>query len=59
MTKARVIEPEGVNGDFTVESYDRMMRGLMEKGYLDTSQIIKAGIIIAHFGRQVCRHTCV
>ncbi|HUI87986.1 MAG TPA: class I SAM-dependent methyltransferase [Anaerolineales bacterium] len=45
MTKARVIEPEGVTGEFTVESYDHMMRALMEKGYLDTSQIIKAGII--------------
>ena len=44
MTKARVIEPEGVTGEFTAESYDRMMRGLMEKGYVDTSQIIKAGI---------------
>jgi len=44
MTTTRIIEPEGVTGEFTVESYDRMMRGLMEQGYLDTSQIIEAGI---------------
>ncbi len=44
MTKARVVEPEGVTGEFTVESYDKMMRGLMEKGYLDTSKLTEAGI---------------
>ena len=44
MTKARIVEPEGVTGEFTVESYDKMMRGLMKKGYLDTSKLIRAGI---------------
>ena len=44
MTKARVVESEGVTGEFTVESYDKMMRGLMKKGYLDTSKLIEAGI---------------
>ena len=44
MTKARVVEPEGVTGEITVESYDKMMRGLMKKGYLDTSKLIEAGI---------------
>jgi ubiquinone/menaquinone biosynthesis C-methylase UbiE len=45
MTRPRVIEQEGVTGEFTVESYDRMMRGLMEKGYLDTTKLLKAGIV--------------
>ena len=44
MTKARVVEPEGVTGEFTVKSYDKMIRGLMEKGYLDTSKLTEAGI---------------
>ncbi len=44
MTKARIIESEGVTGDLTVESYDKLMRSLMNKGYLDTSTIIQSGI---------------
>jgi ubiquinone/menaquinone biosynthesis C-methylase UbiE len=45
MTKQRIIETEGVTGEFTVESYDKLMRKLMDKGYLDTSEIIKTDII--------------
>jgi len=44
MPRPRVREPEGVIGQVTTESYDRMMRRLMEKGYLDTSKLIRAGI---------------
>jgi len=44
MPRPRVREPEGVTGQLTTESYDRMMRSLMKKGYLDTSKLIKAGI---------------
>jgi hypothetical protein len=32
MTKARVVESEGVTGEFSVESYDKMMYSLMNKG---------------------------
>jgi len=46
MTKPRVVEPEGVMGEITAESYDRMMRSLMKKGYLGTSKLIKAGITL-------------
>jgi ubiquinone/menaquinone biosynthesis C-methylase UbiE len=44
MVKQRKIEQEGVTGELTVESYDKMMRRLMDKGYLDTKSIIKSGI---------------
>jgi len=44
MIKPRIIEPEGVTGELTVESYDKLMRSLMNKGYLDTSTIIQSGI---------------
>lgn len=44
MAKPRIIEPEGVTGETTVESYDRMMRRLLKRGYLDTSKLINAGI---------------
>jgi len=44
MAIPREIEEEGVTGEFTVESYDKLMRKLMKKGYLDTSAIFKTGI---------------
>ena len=44
MTRPRIVEPEGVTGELTVESYDMLMRSLMKKGYLDTSMIIQSGI---------------
>jgi len=44
MTRPRVVEPEGVTGESVVDSYDKMMRGLMQNGYLDTLKLIKAGL---------------
>jgi len=44
MIKLRTIESEGVSGNLTVESYDKLMRSLMKKGYLDTSTILQSGI---------------
>jgi ubiquinone/menaquinone biosynthesis C-methylase UbiE len=45
MARQRQIEQEGVLGELTVQSYDKMMKKLMDKGYLDTSTIIKSGIV--------------
>ena len=45
MIKPRIIEQEGVTGELIVESYDKLMRRLMQKGYLDTSTIISTGIV--------------
>lgn len=45
MVKPRVIETdEGIQEEFTVEVYDRMLRGLRDKGWMETNQIIKSGI---------------
>jgi len=45
MTKPRVVETaEGIQGDFDVRVYDRMMRRMRDKGWLQTREILKAGI---------------
>ncbi len=44
MTPPRIPEAEGVSGADTVASYDKLMRKLMQKGYLDTAAILQAGI---------------
>lgn len=45
MTKPRVVETEeGIQGEFNVEIYDRMMRRLRDKGWLEVNLILKAGI---------------
>ena len=45
MVKPRVIETdEGIQGEFTVEVYDRMMRNLRDKGWIETELILKTGI---------------
>ena len=45
MVKPRVVETEqGIQGEFTVEVYDRMMRRLRDKGWLETKLILNAGI---------------
>ena len=45
MVKPRVIETdEGIQGEFTVEAYDRMMRRLRDKRWLETKLILNAGI---------------
>jgi len=35
---------EGIQGKFTVEVYDRMMRNLRDKGWIETELILKTGI---------------
>ena len=45
MVKPRVIETnEGIQGEFTVEAYDKMMRHLRDKGWIETQIVLKTGI---------------
>jgi len=45
MVKPRIIETgEGIQGDFDVRMYDQMMRRMRDKGWLETREILKAGI---------------
>jgi len=45
MVKPRVIETiEGIQGEFNVETYDKMMRRMRDKGWLETSLVLKSGI---------------
>lgn len=45
MVKPRVVETnEGIQGEFTVELYDKMMKNLRDKGWIETDLIIKSGI---------------
>jgi len=45
MTKPRVVETEeGIQGEFNVEVYNRMMRRFRDKGWLEVNLILKAGI---------------
>ena len=45
MTKPRVIETDqGIRGETNVNLYDQMQRGLRDKGWIATKDIIKSGI---------------
>jgi ubiquinone/menaquinone biosynthesis C-methylase UbiE len=45
LVKPRVVETdEGIQGEFTVEVYDEMMRNLRDKGWIETELILKMGI---------------
>ena len=45
MTKPRIVETnQGIQGEFNVTVYDQMMKRLRDKGWMETSQIIKSGI---------------
>lgn len=45
MVKPRVVETEeGIQGEFNVEVYDRMMRRLRDKGWLEVNLLLKARI---------------
>jgi hypothetical protein len=45
LAKPRVVETnEGIQGEFTVEVYDKMMRNLRDKGWIETDLILKTGI---------------
>jgi hypothetical protein len=45
VTKARIVETvEGIQDEFAVDVYDRMMRRLRDKGWMETDRILKSGI---------------
>ncbi len=45
MVRPRVVETsEGIQGEFTVEVYDKMMRNLRDRGWIETDLIMKVGI---------------
>lgn len=45
VTKSRIVETdEGIQDEFSVDVYDRMMRRLRDKGWMETDRILKAGI---------------
>ena len=45
MVKLRVPETEdGIQGEFDVRTYDTFMRGMRDRGWMETNEIIKAGI---------------
>jgi ubiquinone/menaquinone biosynthesis C-methylase UbiE len=49
MTRARVIETmEGIQGESDAETYDRWMRGMRKRGWIETSEILAAGIVSGH-----------
>jgi len=46
MVKQRVVETDqGITGEFTCEAYDAMQRRFRDKGWMETKDIIKSGII--------------
>jgi ubiquinone/menaquinone biosynthesis C-methylase UbiE len=45
MVRSRVVETsEGIQGEFNTQTYDRMMRRMRDKGWLETNLILRAGI---------------
>jgi ubiquinone/menaquinone biosynthesis C-methylase UbiE len=49
MTKTRVPETNtGIQGEFTVASYDQMQRHLRDKGWIETNALLKSGISGGH-----------
>jgi ubiquinone/menaquinone biosynthesis C-methylase UbiE len=45
MVKPRIVETEeGIQGEFEVETYDRFMRGMRDRGWIETNEVLKAGI---------------
>jgi len=49
MTKSRVKETDqGIQGEFTVEIYDRFQRTMRDRGWIETNAIIKSGIQTGH-----------
>ncbi len=49
MTKPRVPETDsGIQGEFTVKIYDQMQRHLRDMGWIETREILAAGITAGH-----------
>jgi ubiquinone/menaquinone biosynthesis C-methylase UbiE len=45
MPKARIVETDsGIEGEFTVATYDMMQRRLRDRGWIETNDIIQSGI---------------
>jgi len=45
MVKPRVIETvNGIQGEFNVDLYDKMMRRMRDKGWIETNLVLKSGI---------------
>jgi hypothetical protein len=45
MGKSRVVETDhGIQGEFVVQDYDKMMRYLRDKGWMETDHIINWGL---------------
>jgi ubiquinone/menaquinone biosynthesis C-methylase UbiE len=45
MVKPRIVETEeGIQGEFNVETYDRFMRGMRDRGWIETNLVLEAGI---------------
>jgi len=45
MVKPRIVETEeGIQGEFNVETYDHFMRGMRDRGWIETNLVLKAGI---------------
>jgi len=45
MVKARILETDhGITGEFTTQLYDKMMRCLRDRGWMETKEIIGGGI---------------
>ncbi|MBN1857498.1 MAG: class I SAM-dependent methyltransferase [Dehalococcoidia bacterium] len=49
MARPRVPETEsGITGEFTCEVYNEMQRGFRDRGWIETKDVIKAGITSGH-----------
>jgi SAM-dependent methyltransferase len=49
VTRDRVIETmEGIQDAFDVDVYDRWMRGMRKRGWIETRELLKAGIVSGH-----------
>jgi ubiquinone/menaquinone biosynthesis C-methylase UbiE len=49
MAKRRIAETDsGITGEFTCEMYDSMQRGFRDKGWIETKDVVKAGITSGH-----------
>jgi len=49
MARPRIPETDsGITGEFTCEMYDHMQRGFRDRGWIETKDVIKAGITSGH-----------
>ena len=49
MARPRIPETDsGITGEFTCELYDHMQRGFRDRGWIETKDVIKAGITSGH-----------